>query len=46
VTYEVRPKMNHHFDVFPDAAAAFHENGGKYDDGAAQAMVRWLRRLI
>ena len=44
VTYEVRPKMNHHFDTFPDATAAFHETGGTYDAGAAQAMVRWLRQ--
>jgi len=43
VTYEIRRGMNHHFDVFPDPAAAFREEGGKYDEGAAQAMVRWLR---
>jgi pimeloyl-ACP methyl ester carboxylesterase len=42
-TYEIRRGMNHHFDVFPDPAAAFREEGGKYDEGAAQAMVRWLR---
>ena len=44
VTYEVRSRMNHHFDVFPDATAAFHENGGTYDAGAAEVMVRWLRQ--
>ena len=43
VTYEVRPRMNHHFDTFPDPAAAFREQGGKYDEAAAQAIVRWLR---
>jgi pimeloyl-ACP methyl ester carboxylesterase len=43
VTYVVRPGMNHHFEVFPDAPAAFREQGGKYDAGAAQAMVEWLR---
>lgn len=42
-TYEIRPRMNHHFDAFPDALAAFKEEGGKYDAGAAEAMVRWLR---
>jgi pimeloyl-ACP methyl ester carboxylesterase len=42
-TYEIRPRMNHHFDAFPDPLAAFREEGGKYDDGAAAAMVRWLR---
>jgi len=41
-TYEIRPRMNHHFDAFPDAAAAFREEGGAYDPGAAEAMVRWL----
>jgi pimeloyl-ACP methyl ester carboxylesterase len=43
VAYEVRRGMNHHFDVFPDPAAAFQESGGKYDEGAAQVMIRWLR---
>jgi len=43
VAYEIRRGMNHHFDVYPDPAAAFHEAGGKYDEGAAQVMVRWLR---
>ena len=42
-TYEVRRGMNHHFDVYADPVAAFKEEGGKYDEGAAQAMVRWLR---
>ncbi len=46
VTYEVRPKMNHHFDTFPDVAAAFREEGGRYDEGAARAMVRWLRAAV
>jgi pimeloyl-ACP methyl ester carboxylesterase len=45
VTYELRPKMNHHFDTFPDPKAAFDEAGGTYDAGAAQAIVRWLRAL-
>ena len=43
VTYVIRPRMNHHFETFPDAAAAFREQGGRYDAGAAQAMVEWLR---
>jgi pimeloyl-ACP methyl ester carboxylesterase len=42
-TYEIRRGMNHHFDVFADPVAAFKEEGGRYDEGAAQAMVRWLR---
>ena len=42
VTYEIRPRMNHHFEAFTDAAAAFSEEGGAYDAAAAQAMVRWL----
>jgi pimeloyl-ACP methyl ester carboxylesterase len=46
VTYEVRPGMTHHVDAFPDAVAAVYESGGQYDAGAAQVMVRWLRRVI
>jgi len=46
VTYEVRPRMNHHFDTFADPAAAFNETGGTYDEGAAQVMVRWLRAHV
>jgi pimeloyl-ACP methyl ester carboxylesterase len=42
-TYEIRLRMNHHFDAFADAGAAFREEGGTYDAGAAAAMVRWLR---
>jgi pimeloyl-ACP methyl ester carboxylesterase len=42
-TYEVRRGMNHHFDIYPDAGAAFREEGGRYDAGAAQAIVRWLK---
>ena len=44
VTYEVRSGMNHHFDVFADAASAFKEEGGRYDAGAARAISEWLRR--
>jgi pimeloyl-ACP methyl ester carboxylesterase len=43
VTYLVRHGMNHHFEVFPDALAAFREKGGVYDEGAAAAIVAWLR---
>ena len=43
VTYVVRPRMNHHYDSFPDALAAFKEEGGQYDPGAASAMVEWLK---
>ena len=43
VTYVIRPGMNHHFEAFKDATAAFHEEGGSYDPGAAKAMVEWLR---
>ena len=42
-TYVIRPRMNHHFDAFADPVAAFKEEGGAYDDGAAKAMVAWLR---
>jgi pimeloyl-ACP methyl ester carboxylesterase len=43
-TYEIRPRMNHHFDAFPDALAAFREEGGAYDAGAARAISQWLSR--
>lgn len=43
VTYVVRRGMNHHFETFPDAAAAFREKGGTYDEGAAAAIVAWLQ---
>jgi pimeloyl-ACP methyl ester carboxylesterase len=43
VTYLVRRGMNHHWETFPDAAAAFREKGGRYDDGAAAAVVAWLK---
>ncbi len=42
-TYVVRPGMNHHFDRFANAASAFKEEGGTYDEGAARAIVEWLR---
>jgi pimeloyl-ACP methyl ester carboxylesterase len=42
VTYVVRRGMNHHFDVFPDRVAAFNEENGRYDEGAAQAIVDWI----
>ena len=43
VTYLVRPGMNHHFMVYPDAKAAFDEKGGRFDEGAARALAEWLR---
>jgi pimeloyl-ACP methyl ester carboxylesterase len=42
VTYVVRHGMNHHFDVFPDPVAAFNEENGTFDEGAAQAIVDWI----
>jgi pimeloyl-ACP methyl ester carboxylesterase len=42
VTYVVRRGMNHHFDVFPDRVAAFNEENGRYDEGAAQAIIDWI----
>ena len=42
-TYVVRRGMNHHFDVYPDAKKAFDEEGGIYDEGAAKAIVSWLK---
>jgi len=45
LTYEIRPGMDHHFKSYPTAAAAFQEEGGTYDAGAAQAIVAWLEKL-
>lgn len=44
-TVVVRPRMDHHFMAYPDAGAAFREEGGAYDTGAAEAIVEFLRRL-
>ena len=46
VTYVVRHGMNHHFDVFPDPVAAFNEENGAYDEGAAQAIVDWIHARL
>jgi pimeloyl-ACP methyl ester carboxylesterase len=46
VTYVVRRGMNHHFDVFADRVAAFNEENGNYDEGAAQAIVEWIRARL
>lgn len=43
VSLVVRPGMNHHFFVYPDARAAFAEKGGTFDEGAANVVVEWLR---
>lgn len=43
VTFVVRPGMNHHFMVYPDAKRAFDERGGTFDEGAARVLVEWLR---
>lgn len=43
VTLAVRPGMDHHFFKYADAKAAFAGKGGVFDEGAARAMVEWLR---
>ena len=43
VTLLVRPGMDHHFFTYKDAKAAFGGKGGVFDEGAAKAMVAWLR---
>ena len=40
----LRERMNHHFERFRDPVAAFKEEGGEYDEEAAQAIVRWIAR--
>jgi pimeloyl-ACP methyl ester carboxylesterase len=44
LTYVIRPRMDHHFDVYPDPRRAFAEEGGTYDAGAAGIIVDWLRK--
>jgi hypothetical protein len=44
-TYEIRCGMDHHFKTYPTAKAAFEEEGGTYDAGAARVIVDWLQRL-
>jgi len=39
----VLPGVNHHFDRFPDAARAFHEEGGEFDAEGARIIAAWLR---
>ena len=43
VTYLVRRGMDHHFHVYKDDVAAFKEQGGQFDEGAARAIVDWLK---
>ena len=43
VTYLVRPGMDHQIFVYKDAAAAFAEKGGTFDEGAAREMASWLK---
>ena len=45
-TYVVRHGMNHHFDVFASLRDAFAEENGTFDEGAAQAIVEWLRARL
>lgn len=41
--FVVRPGMDHHFFRYEDAKAAFAGKAGVFDEGAARAMVQWLR---
>ena len=45
-TYIVRHRMNHHFDLFASPRDAFAEENGTFDEGAAQAIVEWLRARL
>lgn len=46
VQLKVIARMNHHFDRFASAQAAFTEEGGEYAPEAAQEIVRWLRGQV
>jgi len=35
--------MDHFFQAYKDEKAAFAGRGGVFDEGAARAMVEWLR---
>lgn len=44
--FVVIPATDHHFDRYPDAAAAFREQGGTNNaDAAVSVMLRWLGGL-
>ncbi len=44
--FEVIPQMDHHFTVFPDARAAFRDEGGRGDASPFLALaLTWLKKL-
>lgn len=45
-TLLLAPNMDHHFDRYPDAKAAFAEEGGTFDRETAEAIVRWVRQRL
>jgi dienelactone hydrolase len=46
-TYVEMPRMNHHFDVFASADAAFKESNGRVAaDEAVRKMLEWLRQTL
>lgn len=46
-TFGEVPRMNHHFELFADARAAFADEGGQVNpDPAVNPMLRWLHDLF
>jgi pimeloyl-ACP methyl ester carboxylesterase len=45
-TIVLRERMNHHFERFPDAVAAFKEEGGEYDAEASHLIARWVTQHL
>lgn len=46
-TFVEMPGMNHHFEVYPSAQAAFREERGQVNpDPAVDVMLDWLRRVL
>jgi hypothetical protein len=43
-TLAVLPKTDHGLFVYPSAAAAFADSGGRYDGRPGQVVNDWLRR--
>lgn len=46
VTLLLAPKMDHHFDRYADAKAAFAEEGGSFDRATVEQMLVWVRQRL
>jgi len=42
----IAPQMDHHFDRYPDARAAFAGDGGQFDRATVEKMVAWTKARL